>query len=975
MTDTNEKIRSLVLTALMVFSVFAGTIAFSGGAAAAANVDIDQAVEYSPESGTNPSQVEVALSGGLGSDIGSGDVQLYLDGQNPAQTSEGNDLKDSVSGGADGRIVIELNEDVQPSRNLTVKLTDLPDGDGNNDETLVAEDIDVTSRTFTTTGDDGTSSAPYYSGDTNVFRGETIAIEQDAGLDPNAQGISSIEVEADDGGLVSSGTFEDNSEVYVVETSDLDTGESYNISVDNRKQNSFTVSDLDMQVNIDDDVGDGANIDDTDTLAVNVSINRGGEPANATLFNEDDEKVTELDDGVDNPQFKSLQSNDNVVFNFGSVSDSDSPYYVEVTDQATGVTAESDLINVSDSEDGDASFETSTVQDEVGDVANITVQLDNTEDGIISVGSTNDDNYAIVGQIEDEDGDGEVTVQFNSYTAGTSSANSDDSYDFGEDGSESATVLSVPGDDDLEVLEEEGSFDRLDDVDDDDTDEVTLSSDTLEAGSYSMNVTATTDEAQIDDPDSVGTLRLNENSVENIRTWTAPSDADIDDDDVDIYDRIGENLTEADNIAVEDVVVHEIQASGIEGALEYQEEDNSAGDVTAAFDQAVDTDGDTSNGVGSAGITLYVNRSDVGANADADPVNFGVNDPLTVVEDADNNTYFVAVDTGSVEFTDSGDQLTEVEDTRLNATFSIKEGPLSEDDTSTSALYRTSERDATLNVDDDDLVTVPAAAGQEVGGETNVAPGSELEIEMESENDANPFVLRPEADVDTNGTYTATADFSDYSAGTNFTVQTLDVDGDEDFSDEENGRIVEADTATVSISDQESDGSEVVVDSAQLSDGGFIVIHDSTLLEGEVAGSVVGNSEYLEAGSHEDITITLDEPQDEDFTAIAMPHLDTNGNEAYDFPDADGPYTANGSAVTDAANVTVVAEETETEPPETETEPPETETEPPETEPPETEPPETEEPTTTAEEGPGFTAAIALIALIAAALLAVRRDN
>ena len=156
------------------------------------------------------------------------------------------------------------------------------------------------------------------------------------------------------------------------------------------------------------------------------------------------------------------------------------------------------------------------------------------------------------------------------------------------------------------------------------------------------------------------------------------------------------------------------------------------------------------------------------------------------------------------------------------------------------------------------------------------------------------------------------------------------------------------------------------------------MIHDSSLNEGDVAGSVVGSSDYLEAGSQDDITITLDEPQDEDFTAVAMPHLDTNGNEALDFPDADGPYTQNGSAVTDSANVTAGAEEEQTEAPdtETETEAPDTETETEE----ETEmqtdiDTEEPEPETTAEEGPGFTAAIALIALVAAALLAVRRDN
>jgi len=922
MTGNSDKVRSLFLTALMAFSVFAGTVAFSGGAAAAANVSVEQAAEY------NDGTVELALSGPVSGGIDASDVDVYIDGnENPSNYADSDGPSSLNADGSDGRIEFDLDRDVQPNRNLTIKVSNLPDGEGNNDESIVAEDIDVSSQTITTTGMNST--------DINTFRGEVIAVEDENADDTD--GFPSIEVDGDS--VVLSDTYTDNSEVYTVDTSDLDTGESYTIEVDGTDEGVFTVSDLALEVNIDDDVGDGANIDEDDTLAVNVSTNRGGEPANATLFDADDDKVA--------TQIEPLKGNSNVVFNFGNQSADDSPYYVEVTDNQTGVSAQSAQINVSESDEGEASFETSTVQDEVGDAVNITVQVDNTEDAVINVGSESDDNYYIQGQVTDEDGDGEVTVQFNSYTAGDHS---------------NSTVLSVPGDDDLDDVEEGGDYTRGG-----------LNGDTLEAGSYSMNVTAGT-APDVTSPDSVGTLRLNENSVEDIQTWAAPSDADITDEDVDVYDRIGVNLTQSDNIAAEDVVVHQIEASGIEGAIEYEEEDGGAGSTTAAFLQAVDADSSTANGVGTAGLTLYVNRTDVGANADADALQLNSTN-VDVVEDAENNTYFVAVDTTDVTFTQSGQDLVDEEDTRINATFAVREGPLTDDSSSASALYRTSERDATLNLDDDGFVTVSASAGQEVTGTTNVAPGSELEVEMESENEANPFVLRPEADVGPNGTYTATADFSDYSAGTNFTVETLDVDGDTDFSDEEDGRIVEGATATVSISDQESDGSEVTVDSAQLSEGGFIVIHDSTLLEGEVAGSVVGNSEYLEAGSHEDVTITLDEPMDENFTAIAMPHLDTNGNEAYDFPDADGPYTQNGSAVTASANVTVSAEppETETEPPETETEPPETETEPPETE---TEPMDTEtEATTTAAEGPGFTAAIALIALIAAALLAVRRDN
>ena len=102
----------------------------------------------------------------------------------------------------------------------------------------------------------------------------------------------------------------------------------------------------------------------------------------------------------------------------------------------------------------------------------------------------------------------------------------------------------------------------------------------------------------------------------------------------------------------------------------------------------------------------------------------------------------------------------------------------------------------------------------------------------------------------------------------------------------------------------------VTVDSATLSQGGFVTIHDGTLLDGEVIGSVRGTSDYLEAGSHSDVEVSLDDPYGEDGTAIAMAHLDTNDNEQYDFVDSegeeDGPYTTDeGDEVIADASLTV----------------------------------------------------------------------
>ena len=136
--------------------------------------------------------------------------------------------------------------------------------------------------------------------------------------------------------------------------------------------------------------------------------------------------------------------------------------------------------------------------------------------------------------------------------------------------------------------------------------------------------------------------------------------------------------------------------------------------------------------------------------------------------------------------------------------------------------------------------------------------------------------------------------------------------------------------------------------------------------------------------NREDETTVFIEVLDDNDNAIASTEAEVNGSSSSWSTDVDmsgletGEYTlrADDSESSDTVTVEVVEGEAQTpEPTEEETEEP---TEPMETEEP-TEPMETEMPTeeetTTGGSGPGFTAAIALIALIAAALLAVRRNN
>jgi PGF-CTERM protein len=283
---------------------------------------------------------------------------------------------------------------------------------------------------------------------------------------------------------------------------------------------------------------------------------------------------------------------------------------------------------------------------------------------------------------------------------------------------------------------------------------------------------------------------------------------------------------------------------------------------------------------------------------------------------------------------------------------------------SVSSSFEVVEQTAEFDVNSDDAVEVESDSDQMISGETSLAPGTEITVRARASGD-NPFLKTETARVNADGTFSATLNFSNVAEGTNFTASVREVD------DTETDGIVSAPpTATVSVSDQTTDGTTVTVDSASLSNGGFVTIHDGSLANGAVFDSVRGTSAYLEAGSHSDIEVSLDAPYESDGTAIAMPHQDTNGNEAYDFVSSDGaedgPYTADGAAVTDDASLTVetTTEETPTPSPSPTPTPDE-----------ETPTPTEDTPTPTDTEGqPGFGAALAIVALAGAALLALRRE-
>jgi PGF-CTERM protein len=226
-----------------------------------------------------------------------------------------------------------------------------------------------------------------------------------------------------------------------------------------------------------------------------------------------------------------------------------------------------------------------------------------------------------------------------------------------------------------------------------------------------------------------------------------------------------------------------------------------------------------------------------------------------------------------------------------------------------------------------------------------LAPGTHEDVEVQVDEvpgGADTFVAMPHQDTNDNQAYDFVSEEGGadgpYTVGGNANVAPANVSA--------------ATSGTVAISEQTSDGSSVTVDSVTMSHGGFVTIHDGSLLDGDVVESVRGTSAYLEAGTHEDVEVSLDAPYTEDGTVIAMPHQDTNGDEQYGFVEqtgnVDGPYTDGGEPVLADAALTIESDASGDQMSDGEG--------------------------ATQDDGAGFGAVVALVAVLGAALVVRRRS-
>jgi PGF-CTERM protein len=747
--------------------------------------------------------IEVAFTEDISADnpeftVRDSDNNVVLDEGSAASTTINN-----------GRLVIDTGgavvRDVE-----NISLSGYDDAAGN--EVDVEDQEVIFSPTTVDTNSAGTSGV-----DDEAYRGANVTLEGDVGDSFGIQGLDDINTDQTRG----TGA---NSEVYVLDTDNLEIGD-YAITNDDASPSTnrtLQLQDLGLEVEADE-----TSFDDNEDVTATVSSDAINRDVDAELVDDTGDEVNETTVTID--------GDGEAEANFGTV-DADN-YTVEVTDVETGVTASSDEFEVVDVGDEEAGFSSSSYSEARGDIVNVTVTLDNTDTATVQFGDNEDDNYNITAEVTDDDDDGVVYVEFNTFLAGSTAAPSN--------------VLTVGDDDEIENYSVGGSF----------ADGQAPGEDVLEASDYDISVASGDKETTVvDDPDNVAVISLQERSTDSAAIWTAPEE---DYDELSSTDAAGVvefvnagNLTQTNTIANGDTMVVQITANGLEGAFD-------------------DTDEyQTASGTGDL-FSLEIEEDSAAANADPEAVNISEfdSDNVSVIyadtEGPGADDHYVVINSDSVT-----DQLEYDDGDGYVANFTVygdkSANDLADDDENVQDNANIEDLEVNVDTNEDDFVVLGAGDGQEVTGDTNFAPGTELTINIRSDGAPAPFLKQPETIVQSDGTFAAATNFSSENEGANFTVQPRL--GGDDIGSDYDGYLVEATEEPTTTEDTETE--------------------------------------------------TVEPPTDTETETETETETDAGG-------------------MTDTETATM-ADGTET---------------------------------TTGGSGPGFTAAIALIALVAAALLAVRRNN
>ena len=527
-----------------------------------------------------------------------------------------------------------------------------------------------------------------------------------------------------------------------------------------------------------------------EAIGLSTTINGDYADADTDSYDADGQEADDDDDPVEQDGIAiAFEDEEDGELSFNEIDTGE--YTFDVSHVATSA-GDSVNVTVAERTDGEANFDSSVYSTPQGDRVLLTAQLNRTDVATVQIGEFSNVNYEAVAEIEDN-GDGQVSFWYNTYEATT-----DDAFVLTESSTNDGDAIRW----DAGASPVGGDATGAAPATDSNTESYLAKSfagGTLTTASYDL--TLTINQYSTD----AGTLEVTERTTGESQTWTlAEEEAGTVADVEDLHTAAAEGyLTQDDTIAVDqtadgevstgDAVVHQIQVTGIYGAIETGTETGDAVRVTDLSNLLGATGGENSEG---AGAELVLSQTDDTAEANADPLvlNLGASsDALTIIPDSENGSLYVIAEPGAnLEFnrvSDSEiDDLTDGEagnfdetvfdgdlvNAEYNDAFDVEffipeESGLASQDVSTTSSFEFVERDASFETNVDGEIAVAPASEQTISGTTSIAAGSEITIRARATGD-NPFFKTADVTVGEDGDFSGTFDFSDTSNMTEFTV-------------------------------------------------------------------------------------------------------------------------------------------------------------------------------------------------------------
>ena len=479
-----------------------------------------------------------------------------------------------------------------------------------------------------------------------------------------------------------------------------------------------------------------------------------------------------------------------------------------ITDTGAADTAS---VNISES-DSDASFSAGTYEAVAGDIAEFEFELEDTDEAWIQIGDADSDFVDIL-YVDVDDEDEPVEVKVNTRLLGTSQGlDADQVYDVeNADDFESAYHdMGVTAPDNADLFEDDGDiladFDAYVDalgIADQANESLTRP---LQPTTYELQIAGTDVDDALFDADAgdgeandlldSAVLELVSPSIGDITIHTAPEENA---DDADEISELVSAATVRDEIAHEDRLIVQVEATGIYGALVAGAENDNVSNVD--FDrleegfssQILHNLTETTN----ESINFEITGDARTGNQDPIEVDLENGDDRDsyVLIDNEGGQFFVVVNTGSdtafangdapdsdVSFTamleydaDNDDDRYEFEGDENPDPFSAASGAenypylLVGDVLSSSAEFDLVEPDVSFdNLNADDEIQAENIEDAAITGTTNIAPGSDAELRVSSTDASTSFRIGQGVEINEDGEISAMFDFSGQEVGDEF---------------------------------------------------------------------------------------------------------------------------------------------------------------------------------------------------------------